>query len=155
MAGVKGRSDRSATALDGTVISLIRQRYLTQQVVVNVLSDPSGMLSLPLRDVVATPPGCCRYPSGMLSLPLRDVVVKPYSVSVGCRGERSDTRHATPDTAPTPAACAARPRSLPALGSALRLGGGPSGKGSSSSCHAALNGSVGRLRKPEGRKEAL
>ena len=92
MAGVRGRSDRIATALDGTVISLIRQHYETQLVVVNTVVSP-------LRDVVATPPGCCRYPSGMLSSALRDVVVKPPSVSVGCRGERSDTRHATPDTA--------------------------------------------------------
>jgi len=55
------------------------------------------------------PPGCCREPSGMLSPALRDVVVKAYSVSVGCRGERSDTRHATPETQPKPAAKAAHP----------------------------------------------
>lgn len=56
------------------------------------------MLSLPLPNVVAYTPKCCRDPSRMLSPALPDVVAKAYSVSVGCRGERSDTRHSTPDT---------------------------------------------------------
>jgi hypothetical protein len=39
MAGVKGLSDRSATALDGTVISLIGQHLKTTLVVVNRVSE--------------------------------------------------------------------------------------------------------------------